>query len=254
MSAEKPAMVIRTNDGAVAVLTLNRPERRNALGVHSMQALHAALHAADQDTDVRTIVLTGAPPAFCAGSDLKELGGLSVPDMCAHEAATAAVARGIGMISKPVVAAVEGFALGGGFILAACCDAVVTASNARWHLPEVPNGWTPPWGLGALVARVGPVRARLLTWAAEPIDGVEAHRLGVADELADAGQALTRATALAQSLAKLPPDAVRSVKRFFEPFASSDGERLDHVASRLFAHDCDSAAAKATLSRFTVKA
>ncbi|GBD49820.1 enoyl-CoA hydratase/isomerase family protein [Methylopila sp. Yamaguchi] len=254
MSAGESAVVSRTGDGAVAVLTLNRPERRNALGVNSMRALRAALHTADQDADVRAIVLTGAPPAFCAGSDLKELGGLSVPDMCAHEAATAAVAREIGMLSKPVVAAVEGFALGGGFILAASCDAVVTASNARWHLPEVANGWTPPWGLGALIARVGPVRARLLTWAADPIDGVEAHRLGVADELADAGQALTRATEVAQRLAKQPADAVASVKRFFEPFASADGERLDHVASRLFAHDCESAEAKATLSRFTVKA
>jgi enoyl-CoA hydratase/carnithine racemase len=233
---------------------LNRPERRNALGTDGIQALDAALRMAERDGTVRTVVLAGAPPAFCAGSDLKELSGKSILEMCAHEAETAIVARNIGLLGKPVIAAVEGYALGGGFILAVSCDLVVTASNARWHLPEVPNGWTPPWGLGALIARVGPVKARRLTWGAEPIDGTEARRLGVADEVAEPGAALTRALGLAEALARLPPEAVRSTKSFFEPFASADGERLDQLANRLFAQDCESTAAKATLSKFTMKA
>lgn len=237
----------------VATLTLRRPDRRNALGSEMMAALHAALLAADSDPSVGAIIVTGSPPAFCAGSDLKELGGLSIAEMCGHEARTAAIGRAIGLLSKPVVAAVEGYALGGGFILAACCDLVVTAADTRWHLPEVVNGWTPPWGLGALIARVGPIKARQLTWGASAIDGVEAHRIGVADEIAPAGSALARAQELAGQLAKLPSAAVVSTKRFYEPFISADGERLDHVASRLFAQDCESPAAKATLARFTVK-
>jgi len=240
--------------GHVAVLTLNRPERRNALGTEGMRALNAALIAADRAPEIHIVVLTGAQPAFCAGSDLKELGGKSIPDMCAHEAETAVVARSIGLLGKPVIAAVEGYALGGGFILAVSCDVVVTAANVRWHLPEVANGWTPPWGLGALIARVGPVKARRLTWGAEPIDGTEAYRLGVADEVAAPGEALATAQRIAEAMAKLPPEAVRSTKNFYEPFAALDGERLDNAASRLFAQDCESAAAKATLSRFTVKA
>lgn len=239
--------------GAVAIVTLDRAARRNALGTESMQALSAALRAADTNEAVRAIVLAGAAPAFCAGSDLKELGGLSIPQMCDHEAETAAVARSIGFLSKPVVAAVEGYALGGGFILAVSCDVVVSAENARWHLAEVTNGWLPVWGLQALTARVGPVRARLLTWGAEPIDGREALRLGVADAVAPAGDVLARATALAEGLAKLPPEAVASAKRFFEPFVMADAERLDAVSSRMFARDCESSAAKATLSRFTVQ-
>lgn len=237
----------------VATLTLKRPERRNALGSEMMAALHAALVAADRDPSVGAIVITGSPPAFCAGSDLKELGGLSIGEMCGHEAATATIGRSIGLLNKPVVAVVEGYALGGGFILAACCDLVVTAADARWHLPEVLNGWTPPWGLGALIARVGPVKARQLTWGASAIDGVEAHRIGVADEIAPAGSTLAKGQELAAQLAKLPPEAVASTKRFYEPFISVDGERLDYVASRLFAQDCESPAAKATLARFTVK-
>lgn len=239
--------------GAVAIVTLDRAARRNALGTESMRALSAALRAADTNEAVRAIVLAGAAPAFCSGSDLKELGGLSIPQMCDHEAETAAVARSIGFLSKPVVAAVEGYALGGGFILAVSCDVVVSAENARWHLAEVTNGWLPVWGLQALTARVGPVRARLLTWGAEAIDGREALRLGVADAVAPAGDVLARATALAEGLAKLPPEAVASAKRFFEPFVMADAERLDAVSSRMFARDCESSAAQATLSRFTVQ-
>jgi enoyl-CoA hydratase/carnithine racemase len=238
--------------GSVTVLTLDRAARRNALGTESMRVLAAALREADADPAVRAIVLTGAPPAFCAGSDLKELGGLSIPSMCDHEAETAAVVRSIGFLTKPVVAAVEGYALGGGFILAVSCDVVVSAENARWHLAEVTNGWLPVWGLQALTARVGPVRARLLTWGAEPVDGREALRLGVADYGAPAGGALDRAMAVAEGLAGLPPEAVASAKRFFEPFVMADAERLDSVASRMFARDCESSAAQATLSRFTV--
>ncbi|NVO15512.1 MAG: enoyl-CoA hydratase/isomerase family protein [Rhodoplanes sp.] len=245
-------MISVMRDGAVLRLMLDRPQRRNALGTAGIQALDHALAAADQDDGVRAIVLTGAPPAFCAGSDLKELGGLSIADMCAHEEITAAVARKIALMTKPVVCAVEGYALGGGFILAVSCDVVVTATDAKWRLPEVANGWLPPWGLQALLARVGPVRARMLVWGVEAIDGAEAHRLGVADLVTPAGGALDRAMAYAIALAALPAEAVTSTKRFFELFAGRDAERLDAVASRAFAHDCLGPAAAATLARFTV--
>jgi len=246
-------MVKSESVGAVAIVTLDRPERRNALGTESMRALSAALRGADANDAVRAIVLTGTAPAFCAGSDLKELAGFSIAEMCDHEAETAAVARSIGFLSKPVVAAVEGYALGGGFILAVSCDVVVSAEDGRWHLAEVTNGWLPVWGLQALTSRTGPVRARLLAWGAEPIDGREALRLGVADYTAPTGGALGRAIAVAEGLAWLPGEAVTSAKRFFEPFITNDSERLDQVASRMFAHDCESSAAKATFSRFTVK-
>ncbi|PWC57105.1 enoyl-CoA hydratase [Azospirillum sp. TSH7] len=239
--------------GRVCVITLDRPKRRNALGEEVMKGLAAALRAAEQDPDVGAVVLTGAPPAFCAGSDLKELGGQSIAAMCGHEAETAAIARTIAYMSKPVVAAVEGYALGGGFILAVCCDIVVTARGTRWHLPEVQNGWLPPWGLQALVARVGGVKARLLTWGVEPILGDEALRLGIADYAAEDGAALDRAKALTTALAALPANAVATTKRFFEAFAAADAERADMQASRLFAEDCLSPAARATFDRFTVK-
>lgn len=239
--------------GAVAIVTIDRPQRRNALGSALMAQLGAALAEAEHNADVRSIVLTGTPPAFCAGSDLKELAGLSIAEMCHHEAVTAAFARAMGYRAKPVIAAVEGYALGGGFILAASCDVVVSASNARWHLPEAPNGWLPPWGLMALIARVGPVKARRLTWGAKPIDAVEAQRIGLVDDLAEPGSALSHAIEVATDLAAVPPEAIASTKRFFEPFIMADAERLDEVASREFALNCESPSSKKTFERFTVK-
>lgn len=245
--------MIIVNIGHVRQLTLNRPQRRNALDSTSIKELEQALQQAERDPGVRAIVVSGAPPAFCSGSDLKELGTMSIEEMCDSESDTARVARSIAGLSKPVIAAVEGFALGGGFVLAVSCDVVVSASNTRWHLPEVPNGWLPPWGLQSLIARVGSVRARLLTWAADPIDGTEAHRLGVADYVCQPGFADQEAIALARRLAELPPDATASTKRFFEPFVALDGERLDRLASQHFASNCEGGTAQAIFSKFRVK-
>ncbi len=239
--------------GAVSIITINKPARRNALGEESVAGLGAALDGLVRDGECRAVVLTGAPPAFCSGSDLKELGRMSVPEMCVHEAETAEVARRIGMLPLPVVAAVEGYALGGGMILALSCDVVVSARSTRWDLPEVRNGWLPPWGLQALTARVGPVNARLLTWGITTVDGAEALRLGVADVMAEDGAALSLAIDLADRLAGLPMSAVQSTKRYFEPFITADAERQDAEASRVFAQNAMDPASQATLSKFAGK-
>jgi len=235
----------------VAQVTLNRPERRNAIGTEMIDRLTSTFAELDRDSDIGAIVLAAAPPAFCAGSDLKELAGSSIDEMCHHEAHTAALARRIGLMDTPVVAAVAGYALGGGFILAASCDLVVTHSDARWHLPEVPNGWIPPWGLEALTARVGPVAARRLTWGAEPIDGAEAHRIGVADYIADDVEA--EAVEVAVRLAMLPAAAVASTKRFFQDRILGGAEVADDRANRMFADDCTHPVAQQTLAKFGAK-
>lgn len=233
-----------------AVVTMNKPNRRNALGTESMAGLNDALTQLSADDSCRAIVLTGAPPAFCAGSDLKELGGLSIPDMRAHEAETARIARRIAHLRVPVIAAVEGYALGGGFIVATSCDIVISARGVTWNMPEVRNGWLPPWGLQTLIARVGPVRAQLTTLGIVPIDGAEAHRLGIADGLAEDGGALEMACVWAARIAAMPAGAVRSAKRFFSGAIAADAERQDAEASRLFGVDCESAEARATLTKF----
>ncbi|MFN3169556.1 MAG: enoyl-CoA hydratase/isomerase family protein [Hyphomicrobiales bacterium] len=235
-----------------AVLTMNKPQRRNALGTQSMRELDAAFQVLAGDKECRAIVLTAAPPAFCAGSDLKELGGLSISDMCTHESYTARVARSTAYLPVPVIAAVEGYALGGGFLLATSCDVVVSGASTKWAMPEVKNGWIPPWGLQTLIARCGPVKARLITWCSEEIDSAEALRLGVADKLADDGKALDEACAVAERLSQLPAESVRSTKRFFEAAITGASEQKDAEASRLFASDCEGQVAKQVLAKFTV--
>jgi len=254
MLQQHPAHLRAEQVGDVAVLTIDRPSRRNALGHQLIEELSAQFDRADRDPATRVIVLTGTPPGFCAGSDLKELAGTDLAGMGVHEARTAALARSIALMNKPVVAGVEGFALGGGFVLAASCDVVVSNPSARWHLPEVAIGWIPPWGLQALVARVGPVVARRLVWGADQFDGREAHRLGIADYLGDAGESVREAALrVATRLAALPPEAVASTKQFFASLVSGSGESMDAWANRLFLADCGHPAAKATLNRFGVR-
>src|SRR3984885_5713316 len=254
LQKQQPTQLRIEQAGEIAVFTIDRPERRNALGQQLIEELRNEFDRADRDPDTRVIVLTGSAPGFCAGSDLKELAGTDLAGMGAHEARTAALARSIALMNKPVVAGVEGFALGGGFVLAVSCDIVVSEPSARWHLPEVAIGWIPPWGIQAIVARVGPVTARRLVWGADPFDGREAHRLGIADYLAEPGEtARNAALRVATRLATLPAQAVASTKQFFAPLVSGHGESLDAWANRLFLADCGHPAAKATLNRFGVR-
>jgi enoyl-CoA hydratase/carnithine racemase len=246
-------MLDRKAFDAVTVLTLNRPQRRNALGLDLVAALDEAFRDLDKDAHVKAIVVDAAPPGFCAGSDLKELSSMNVREMGRHEAETAALARSIGGMSKPVIAAVEGFAVGGGFVFAASCDLVVTTPGCRWHMPEVAIGWIPPWGLESLVARCGPVVARRLSWGPEILDGGEAQRLGVADYLVPDGQASGHALAIGQRLAQLPAAAVGATKRYFAAGIAANAESRDAEANRLFEENCKEDVAKATLQKYGVK-
>lgn len=239
--------------GRIGIVSINRPQRRNAMDRDLVAALVQAFRRLDADPEIAAIVLTGEAPGFCAGSDLKFIGRISPEDMCRFEAETGDMARLLGLLRKPVIAAVEGFTLGGGFILAVSCDLVVSSHSARWHLPEVPIGWLTPWGLGALVSRVGAVAARKLCFASEAFDGREARRLGLVDHLAEPGHARESAVALAQRLAALPAEAVVSTKRFFMPGISGLSEVLDVQANEAFAANCRHPAARATLERFGSK-
>jgi enoyl-CoA hydratase/carnithine racemase len=243
-------MLDQKRDGAVAIVTMNRPDRRNAMDDGLVARAVETFRALDTDPQVGAIVLEGSAPGFSAGSDLKYISRLSLEEMCRFEADTGALARMLGLMDKPVVAAVEGFAMGGGFILAISCDLVVTARNARWHLPEVPIGWLTPWGLQQLVARVGPVRARALCFAIAPFDGDEASRVRVADHVAAPGEALNTAVALAQRLAALPRPAAIATKHVFAGPISDGAETLDALANRMFAENCRHPSAMATLNRY----
>ncbi len=246
----EPAVLRVADRPGTVVLRLNRPAVRNALDATSVDRLATVLTELDDDPDVRAVVLTGSPPGFCAGSDLTELAGLPVAERIRHEARAGYLARTLQQLSIPVVAAVEGFALGGGFLLATSCDIVVSAEQARWQLPEVGLGWVPPWGLQSLLARVGPVTARRLAWGEQALSGQQAHRLGVVDEVSEPGGALDHALGIAARLATLPPHAVASTKRAFADAGAGSAEGLDARTSWMFGLDCSSAAAQLSFDRF----
>jgi enoyl-CoA hydratase/carnithine racemase len=235
--------------GDVRRLVLSRVERRNALGSAIVTGLIDVLGVLDEDPSVGAILLEGSPPGFCAGSDLKEIAEMDLAAMCRHEAESATLTRRIVQIAKPVVAAVEGFAIGGGFMVAIACDIVVSATDARWALPEVSLGWVPPWGLELLAVRVGAARARRFAYGFESFDGHEAYRLGIADYMAPSGEAGAVALDIAQKLATLPRAAVASTKRFYARLVAGNAEIADVEANRLFADDCRHENAMATLER-----
>ncbi|KAL6717775.1 hypothetical protein ACLMJK_003860 [Lecanora helva] len=141
----KLVLVNHQNDGT-AVVTLNRPEKRNALSVTLIAALCSALEALDRDETVRAVVLTGSPGGpFSAGADLAELREISTLD--AHNIQyLKGLADGVTRMKKPIIASVEGFALGGGFELALMCDVIYAADNAKLGLPEVTVGTIPGMG------------------------------------------------------------------------------------------------------------
>lgn len=236
---------------AVAVLTINRPDRRNALGTEVLEALIEALACLDGDPAVHAMVLTAVEPGFCAGADLKEFGGADEDSVSQLNLRMAAFCRSIALASKPVVAGVDGFAMGGGLVMAASCDLVVTAPDARWRLPEVSLGWLPGFGLQTIATRIGPVAARRLAWGAEVLTGTEANAIGLADMVTATGTtARDAAREQAGRLAALPPHSVASAKQFFAPLVSAGGESMDVLANRIYGENARHPAAQATMQRF----
>jgi enoyl-CoA hydratase/carnithine racemase len=243
-------MIQVSEDGGVAKLTMDRPAQRNAMSSELVAGLIAAALELDVSETVRAIVLTGAGNGFCAGSDLAGLAGMSADERSDFEAESGKLARLLGSLSKPVVAAVKGFAIGGGLTLATACDVVVTEPAARWSLPETPIGLFPAWGLAPVVERVGKVRARRLAYGIDTLTGVEAHRIGLADDLAE-GDVLEAALEIARRLAVLPPVSAGCVKDYF--FGDARGEEADKLANRLFMRTTMTEAAEASFRKFGAK-
>jgi len=237
-------------DARVRELLLDRPRVRNALDLATTERLLGELDDAAADDRTAVVLLRGEGVGFCAGSDVKEMAQADLETRVRIAGRKAVLMRRLAQLERPVVAAVHGFALGGGFMLAIGCDVVVTAADATWRLPEVELGFFPPWGLEALLARVSVARARRLVWGETPLSGAEAARLGLADEATPADQTLARARALAQRLAALPAGSVRATKRFFGQHGPTQGTQgLDAVAREAYRANCEDGAAEATFRR-----
>ena len=198
----------------VAEIVLDRPEALNAVSTAMAMALSAAVASVAADRSVRAVVLSSAVErAFCVGADLKERNGFSDDQLREQRPVTRAAYRSVLDLPMPTIAAVAGFALGGGFELALACDLVVADQTAVVGLPEVSVGVIPGGGgTQLLTRRVGWSRAADLVFTARRLDAAEALALGCVDRVVPAGAARTAALALAETIAANSPVGLRRAK------------------------------------------
>jgi len=213
--------VLRSDQGAVVILTLNRPERRNALSRRLVAELSDQLSNIAAESAPRTVVLTGTNPSFCAGMDLKE----SIDTRRTAESEKRAIADVQGIadlvdqlhrLAKPTIAALNGDAFAGGAGLAIACDFVIAAEHARIGYPEVKRGLVAAVVMIDLVRQVGERRARALLLSGEPISAQEAERWGLINRVVPAEACLAEAVALGTSLVACAPGALATTKRLLD--------------------------------------
>jgi crotonobetainyl-CoA hydratase len=207
-------VLLEDHYGATVVLTLNRPEARNALNGALIEALGSALHRVDEDPEVRAVILTGAGDrAFCAGADLKEsrLRSGEDPDYSTAGAKTYFDFHQKS-ISKPVIAAVNGFAVGGGFEIVLACDLVVASDQAEFGLPEVSRGLIGANGAIQLARHLTRAEAFEILLTGERITAQRAAGLGLINRVVPLGQLLEESLSLAARIADNAPLAVQAVK------------------------------------------
>lgn len=228
-------VLLRERLGAVEILTLNRPERRNALSRVLMEELSNAFEQLAVDNTVRVVVLTGSgDKAFCSGMDLKDFAS-GVAAECEQRPIAHFEAFLRGRFVKPVIGAVNATALAGGFELVLGCDLSVAASSARFGLPEVQAGLFAVGACAVLPGRLPLALALELGLTAEPIDAERALQLGLVNRVVEAGDVLSTALALAERIAKNAPLAVEATKRLMWASAESGAESVRGEVASTFA-------------------
>lgn len=232
--------VLRERHGSSLVLTFNRPEKLNAISTEMLDELEAAMTEAEGDGDVRTLVLTGAgPKAFVAGADIGEYSGQSEEQFVRYQQRSRDLFTRLALWPGPVVGAINGYALGGGFEIALCCDVLVASPNARFGLPEGLLGVSPGGGgTQRLTRAVGPYVAARVLLAADRLTAEEARALGLVAAVVDQPRLLEAALDLAARAARVAPLAAAEMKRLIRAAPEADleaGLTLEHEALfRLF--------------------
>jgi enoyl-CoA hydratase/carnithine racemase len=213
-------ILLQEDKGAVRILTMNRPEKRNALNAELAGGLLAALRAADADDSVYAIVLTGAGPGFCAGADLDEFRQTTDPAAGEKRAElTMQLHLAFPKITKPVVTAINGSAMGGGAGLAIAGELAVMAVGAKLGYPETRHGIVAAIVMANLVRQVGRKAAFELVSLGEPIDAQRAFALGLVNRVVSRQEVVLQALLLAEKLAAVHRPAMAETKRLFHQVA-----------------------------------
>jgi enoyl-CoA hydratase len=204
--------IIVERRGAVGIVTLNRPAALNALNAALIAELAAALDDLEADAAIGAIVLTGNEKAFAAGADVKEMVGKNYPEIYLEDFITRGWER-LAQCRKPVIAAVAGFALGGGCELAMMCDLVIAADTARFGQPEITLGTIPgAGGTQRLTRFVGKAKAMDLCLTGRMMDAAEAERAGLVSRIVPAAELLSEAVKIAERVAQMSRPVAMMVK------------------------------------------
>jgi enoyl-CoA hydratase len=204
--------VIVERDGLIGLVTLNRPQQLNALSYALVKDICLAMEAFDDDDEIRVIILTGGDKVFAAGADIKEMADRGPFDERLRERLL--YRDRINRISKPVIAAVSGFALGGGCELAMSCDIIIASETARFGQPEVNIGIIPgSGGTQRLTRLIGKHRAMEMILSAEFVSAADAERFGLVNRIVPVEMLMDEAKSLARKIAAKPVLAIKAAKQ-----------------------------------------
>jgi len=255
MTASEPKheLVLCSRDAAgVAVVTIDRPERRNALNLEVKRRIADEVTRLVADDTVRVIVLTGSGGYFVAGTDIAEMATMTPSEHAAL--ATDHVFNVLHRCPKPLIAALEGYALGGGCELALTCDMIIAGRSTRLGQPEIRVGIMPgAGGTQRLMRTIGKYRAMKMIMTGEPITAPEALAMGLLSEMVEDGQALPRALELARVVADMPPLAVRAIKEVVQLGQDAPLETALALERKAFVALFDSADQKEGMNAFLEK-
>ncbi|OYZ13835.1 MAG: enoyl-CoA hydratase [Sphingomonadales bacterium 28-64-96] len=249
-------VVLISRDGPVAIVTLNRPQAMNALSQALRRDLARVFRELEADEGVRAIVLTGAGTrAFTAGLDLKELGqqGLGAANA---EGPDDNPVKAIEQTGKPVIGAINGVAITGGFEVALACDVLIGSENARFADTHARVGIMPGWGLSQKLSRlIGPYRARELSLSGNFLDAATAERWGLLNHVVPADELVTAATKLAHDMATIAPGFARGYKKLInDGYELPFGQAMALEAERSTAANAQVSAAEVEAARGAVQA
>ncbi len=205
--------IIFEKRGNIGYITLNRPAVFNAINEQLIMELGQAVYEIGQDDDIRVVIITGAGKAFQSGADINELSRMGVLEIHRWNHKVLEIWRAIEALGQPVIAAINGYALGGGLELAISCDIIIAAENARLGTPEVSLGIIPGTGGTQRLPRlIGKVKALEILLTGEAISAQEAYRMGLVNKVVPEGKAVEAAEEVANKILKNAPLAVTMVK------------------------------------------
>ena len=228
--------IILEKDKATAIITISREKALNALNSQVMDELSQAIDVVKADKDIRALIITGAGRAFVAGADIGVQSVFDVREGRQWGRRGSAVFREIELLQIPTIAAVGGFALGGGCELALSCDMIVADEKAKFGQPEVSLGITPGFsGTQRLPRRIGTAKAKEMIFTGRMIDAYEADRIGLINKIAEPGKLMDEAKALAESCIKNAPAALRYAKACIDRGMQTDIDTGLAIENELFA-------------------